>query len=204
MALRDKDMKPVIAYGSAGTGKTYGAVAAAYELLVNKKVGRIVVTRPNVPFADTNGFLPGTAREKIDPWVKPIMQHLGVFCNPNVIESWEKNGKLQFHLLEHVQGLTFDNSFVILDECQNMTFQQLKVFLTRTGKYSKVVLCGDIAQTSPRFKNSGLAELLRMVEKYELPVHYVEFGPEDILRSAQCKQWIMAFDKWESENDKVR
>lgn len=198
-SLRDKPMYPTIAYGSAGTGKTFGAVEAAFEALTMKRVGRIVVTRPNVSFADTTGFLPGTVREKLDPWVKPVLQHLHTFIQPQVTQLWEKEGKLQFHLLEHIQGLTFDNSFVILDECQNMTIQQLKVFLTRIGKYSKVVLCGDIAQTSPKFRNSGLAELLKIVERYELPVHRIEFGPEDILRSETCKSFILAFEKWEKE-----
>lgn len=198
-ALRDKHMYPTVAYGTAGTGKTYGAVEAAFEYLTSKKAGQIVVTRPNVSFADTTGYLPGTAREKMNPWVAPVLQHLHTFIQPQVTEGWEKNGKLQFHLLEHIQGLTFDNSFVILDECQNMSIQQLKVFLTRIGKYSKVVLCGDIAQTSPKFKNSGLAELLQIVEKYNLPVHRIEFGPDDILRSETCKLFINAFEKWEEE-----
>lgn len=198
-ALRDKQMYPVIAYGCAGTSKTYGAVEAAFEALTMKRVGQIIVTRPNVSFADTTGFLPGSAREKLDPWVKPVLQHLHTFIQPQVTELWEKQGKLQFHLLEHIQGLTFDNSFVILDECQNMSIAQLKVFLTRMGKYSKVVLCGDIAQTSPKFRNSGLAELIQIVERYDMPVHRIEFGPEDILRSDMCKKWILAFDKWENK-----
>lgn len=200
-ALRDKQMYPTIAYGSAGTGKTYGAVEAAFEALTMKRVGQIIVTRPNVSFADTTGFLPGTAREKMNPWVKPVLQHLHTFIQPQVTELWEKQGKLQFHLLEHIQGLTFDNSFVILDECQNMSIQQLKVFLTRMGKYSKVVLCGDVAQTSPKFRNSGLAELISIVEKYDMPVHHIEFGPDDILRSDMCKQWIVNFERWEKEKN---
>lgn len=199
-ALRDKKKYPVIAFGTAGTGKTYGAVEAAFEALVGKNIGRIVVTRPNVSFADTTGFLPGTAREKLDPWVRPVLQHLNTFIQKEVTDRWEKEGKLQFHLLEHIQGLTFDNSFVILDECQNMSIQQLKVFLTRIGKHSKVVLCGDIAQTSPKFKNSGLKELLEIVNRYSLPVHTIEFGPDDILRSETCKLFINAFEAWEREN----
>lgn len=198
-ALRDKQMYPTIAYGSAGTGKTYGAVEAAFEALTMKRVGQIIVTRPNVSFADSLGLLPGTSREKINPWVLPVLQHLHTFIQPQVTEMWEKQGKLQFHPLEHIQGLTFDNSFVILDECQNMSISQLKVFLTRMGKYSKVVLCGDVAQTSPKFKNSGLAELIKIVERYDMPVHRIEFGPDDILRSDMCKQWICAFEKWENE-----
>lgn len=199
-ALRDKHMYPTIAYGSAGTGKTYGAVEAAFEALTSKKVGQIIVTRPNVSFADTTGFLPGTAREKLQPWVAPVLQHLHRYIQPQVTEVWEKQGKLQFHLLEHIQGLTFDNSFVILDEAQNMSLHQLKVFLTRMGKFSKVVICGDIAQTSPKFKNSGFGELLKIVNKYDLPVHQIEFTSDDILRSETCKMFINAFDQWDKDN----
>lgn len=199
-ALRDKKMYPTIAFGTAGTGKTYGAVQAAVEMLGDGRVSQIIVTRPNVSFADTTGYLPGTAREKMEPWIRPVMQLLTNFAPMGIIESWEKKGKLQFHLLEHIQGLTFDNSFVILDECQNMSSGQLKVFLTRIGKHTKVVLCGDVAQTSPKFKNSGLADLIDMVEKLKLPVHYIEFGPEDILRGDICKMFIKAFEKWEERN----
>lgn len=198
-ALRDKKMYPTVAYGSAGTGKTYGAVQAAYEGVIEKKFKRIVVTRPNVSFAEKNGLLPGTEREKMEPWIRPIMQHLKQFTNDGVIESWEKNKKLEFYPLEYIQGMTFDNSFIIVDEVQNMTFDQLRVFLTRTGKYSKVVLCGDINQVSPKFQNSGLAELIKMVGRYSLPVHQIQFGPEDILRSDQCKQWILAFEQWDQD-----
>ena len=109
-----------------------------------------------------------------------------------------KNGRLTYMPLEFIQGLTFDNTFIILDEVQNMTFEQLKVFLTRIGKWSKVVLCGDIAQVSPKFRGSGLAELIDMVDELELPVHTVEFTSDDILRSDVCKQFIVAFDKWEN------
>ncbi|HET8689286.1 MAG TPA: PhoH family protein [Methanosarcina sp.] len=200
LALRDKKFYPVIAYGSAGTGKTYGAVEAAYEGITHNKYQQIIVTRPNVSFADTNGFLPGTEREKMEPWVRPIFQHLNTFCPSYVSDKWERDGKLLFYPLEFIQGMTFDNSFIIVDECQNITFDQLKVLLTRTGKYSKLVLCGDIAQVSPKFANSGLAELIRMVEYLDMPVHRIEFTHEDILRSEQCKQWIKAFENWEIVN----
>ena len=198
LVLHDKKMFPVIAYGSAGVGKTYGAVGAAIEWLGKGRKQKVLVTRPNVSFANGNGFLPGTEREKIDPWVRPIQQNFHVQgAHKGLQESWEKNGNLIYMPLEFIQGLTFDNTFIIVDECQNMTFQQLKVFLTRTGKWSKVVLCGDIAQISPKFRESGLAELIQMIEYFNLSVHTVEFGREDILRSEQCKAWIEAFDAWE-------
>lgn len=199
IALRDKKLMPVIAYGSAGVGKTYGAVGAAIEWLARGKKQKVLVTRPNVSFAKESGFLPGTEREKIDPWVRPIQQNFDAHgAHKGLQESWEKHGNLVYMPLEFIQGLTFDNTFVIVDECQNMSFQQLKVFLTRTGKYSKVVLCGDIAQVSPKFKGSGLAELLQMIDYCKMNVHTIEFTKEDILRSDQCRAWIEAFQTWEN------
>lgn len=199
LALRDKGRTPVIAYGCAGTGKTCGAVGAAIEWLEKDKRKKVLVTRPNVSFAKEGGYLPGTEREKIDPWVRPIQQNFEFYgYHKGIQESLEKNGRLNYLSLEFVQGLTFDDTFIIVDECQNMTFQQLKVFLTRIGKYSKVVLCGDIAQISPKFRGSGLAELIQMIEYFNMNVHTIEFKREDILRSEECKAWITAFDDWEA------
>ena len=96
-----------------------------------------------------------------------------------------------------IQGLTFHDSLVIVDECQNMSFEQLRVFLTRTGRYSKVVLCGDVAQTSPRFHNSGLANLVKMVETLDMPCHTIHFTLDDCVRSGQCKTWLKGFEDWE-------
>ena len=198
-ALRDKKLLPVLAIGAAGTGKTCGAVGLAVEWLQSKR--KVVVTRPNVTFADELGFLPGTEREKMEPWIRPILQNFAYHgVNRGVVDGLEKAGNLTFLPLSYVQGLTFDNTLVIVDECQNMTFHQLKVMLTRMGKWSKIVLCGDVAQTSQHFAGSGLEALLRMVRRLELPVHVIEFTHEDILRSDQCKAWIVAFDQWEQEN----
>jgi len=198
IALRDKALMPVIAYGSAGVGKTYGAVGAAIDWLKQGKSQKIMVTRPNVSFAKESGFLPGTEREKIDPWVRPIQQNFAAHgVEEKKQETLEKYGRLTYMPLEFIQGLTFDNTFIIVDECQNMSFQQLKVFLTRTGKWSKVVLCGDVAQVSPKFANSGLAELIAMINYCNMSVHTIEFGKDDILRSDQCKAWIEAFETWE-------
>jgi phosphate starvation-inducible PhoH-like protein len=157
-----------------------------------------VVTRPNVSFAKENGFLPGTEREKMAPWVRPIEQNftkLGVKAGE--LTMLEKQGRLMYMPLEFIQGLTWDDTLIIVDEVQNMSYEQLKVLLTRQGTYSKVVLCGDVAQTSPKFKQSGLAELVRMVRGLSVDCHLIDFNYEDIIRSEQCKKWIMAFDSWE-------
>lgn len=202
LALHDRDQRPVIAYGSAGTGKTYGAVQAAIDFINGSKKNKLVVVRPNVSFADKNGFLPGSEREKQEPWVRPIrhlLRELGV--NYNDQECLEKNGRILYYPLEYIQGLTFDNSFVIVDECQNMSFEQIKVFVTRIGKYSKMVFCGDIAQISPKFHQSGLAQFLSMIEKFDMNIHTIEFNREDILRSKLCKEFIVAFEDWEKIND---
>lgn len=201
-ALYNRDMIPTIAFGSAGTGKTYGAVGRAVSWLEDKN-NKVIVTRPNVSFAEKSGYLPGTEREKLDPWVRPIQQNFDMHgINHNHLECLEKNEAVQFLALETIQGLTFDNTLMIVDECQNMSFQQLKVLLTRIGKYSQLVLCGDIAQVSPKFRGSGLAELIDMIEAYELRVNLIEFTTEDVLRSHQCKQWLEAFENWELGEDK--
>lgn len=118
LALRDKARSPVLAYGCAGTGKTFGAVGAALEWLDGDKRKKVLVTRPNVSFAKEGGYLPGTEREKIDPWVRPIQQNLlAQGCNKGVQESLEKHGRLQYMSLEFIQGMTFDDTFIIVDEC---------------------------------------------------------------------------------------
>lgn len=190
---------PTLAIGSAGTGKTYGAVKAAVRHLKDKKVGKIVVIRPNVSFADTNGFLPGTEEEKLAPWIRPIYQNLAQ-CGVGKahIDNMINKGQLEVLALEHAQGLTFDNSFVIVDECQNMTFKQLEVLMTREGKYTTTVLCGDVRQTSPKFRGSGLQEMIDMVETLKLDVNVIEFNREDIKRSNRCAKWIAAFEDWEA------
>lgn len=199
VALHDRKNMPVIAYGSAGTGKTYGAIGRAVEWLDGVKKSQVILARPNVSFASTNGFLPGGEREKLLPWIRPLQQNFiahGVGIAHQ--EDLEKNRRIQYYMLEHIQGLTWDNALVIVDECQNMSFEQIKVLVTRMGKYSKLVLCGDVAQTSPLFKGSGLAEFIRMVETLDLPVHTIHFTVDDVLRSEQCKMMIGAFEEWEA------
>lgn len=195
--LRDKDMLPVIATGPAGTGKTYGAVERAVDWLSDKRK-KCLVTRPNVSFAKEGGYLPGTEREKMAPWVRPIEQNFRLHgLGDGALSMLEKEKRLVYMPLEFIQGLTWDDTFIIVDEAQNMTFEQLKVFLTRTGKYSKVVLCGDVAQVSPKFRASGLAELLDMVKQLNGACHSIEFNYNDVMRSKQCKDWIIMFDQWE-------
>lgn len=101
--------------------------------------------------------------------------------------------------LEHIQGRTFHEAFIVLDECQNMSYEQYKVFLTRIGRWSKMVICGDIAQTSPKFKQGGLATLLQMFDATGFPIHSIHMTLEDVVRSEQCKRAIEAFENWEAK-----
>ena len=198
-ALRDKAQMPVIAYGTAGTSKTYSACGAVVEYLRKDKRKKFIGVRPNISFAEKNGFLPGSEREKMEPWIRPIQQNLAANgLGYGEQECLEKNRRIQYLPLEHIQGLTFDDAFVVVDECQNMTFEQIKGLMTRIGKYTKVVLCGDIAQVSPLFKSSGLGEYLDMVEHLDLNVHTIGFTRDDVLRGDVCKQQIVAFEEWDA------
>lgn len=199
LALRDKEMWPTIAWGSAGTGKTYMAVGFAVEWVKRGKGNKVVVIRPPESFTKGLGYLPGTLREKLQPWVNPIQQ---AFISQGLCKSeldmMEKRGKLEYVALEYIQGLTFDNTLVIVDEAQNATFTSMKMLLTRMGKWSKIVLCGDTAQTAKSVKG-GLGELVDMVVNLNLNCHVIKFSHDDILRSKQVKDWLVAFDKWEGE-----
>lgn len=202
LALRDKKMMPAIGYGCAGTGKTYGAVGAAVEWLKSSNKNTVIVARPSVAYADEVGFLPGTEREKADPWVRPIQQNLNAHgIGKSHQEDLEKLGKLKYQTLSFVQGMTFDNAFIIVDECQNMTYNQIKMMFTRVGNWSKIVLCGDVSQVSENFENSGLGEWLAMVEHFDLPYHTIKFTRDDIMRGPVCKQTIIACEDWEAIRD---
>lgn len=199
LVLRDKKLMPAIGYGPAGTGKTFGAVGAGVEFLQHSNKNQLIVTRPNVAYADEVGFLPGTEREKAEPWIRPIQQNLNAHgIGKAHQEDLEKRGKIQYQTMAFIQGLTFDNAFIIVDECQNLSYQQIKMLFTRVGNWSKLVMCGDVSQVSPDFQNSGLAEWLDMTIAMDLPYHTIKFTRDDILRSDICKQTIIACEEWEA------
>lgn len=199
MALNDHDLNPVLCLGSPGTGKTHMAVGKAVDWMKHSNKHNVVVVRPNVSFADTLGYTKGSTREKLSGWIRPIEKcFIEHGFNLNMQECAEKNGNLEYVALEEIQGLSWHNSFVILDECENMSFSQLKVFMTRIGNYSKVVLCGDIAQTSPKFKNSGLREFVAMCETLDMPIHIIKMTSDDILRGDITKKFLIGFEKWEN------
>lgn len=196
-----QDKLPTICIGSQGTGKTYGAVEEAVNRLKARTIRRIVFARPNVPFADTLGFLPGTDQEKLEPWIRPVKDLLLQFIKIHELEDFIKRGVIEFLPFEHIQGLTFDGTMIILDECQNASFEQLKIFLGRQGQYSKTVVCGDIKQTSEKFRNSGLGELTDLVRTLDVDCNIIEFTLEDCVRSKECKKWLEAFEQWDQRKE---
>ena len=185
-----------IVLGPAGTGKTYIAASFAASLYLNKKIDKIILTRPNIPAGRSIGFFPGTLEEKMAPWVVPVMDVLVKHLGHGVVETGIKNGNIQVIPFETMRGRSFEDAFVLLDEAQNTTVPEIKMFLTRVGEGCRVVLNGDIQQSDLR-EDSGLFRTIKMVEKYEIPVPIVEFSTEDIVRSDLCRIWVEAFIKEE-------
>lgn len=183
-----------IVMGCAGTGKTYIAAATAANLYKNNKINKIVLTRPNVPAGRGLGFLPGTLGEKIGPWVIPFTDVIREYLGEAVYETAVKNGNIDIVPFEIMRGRTFNDSFIILDEAQNTLPAEMKMFLTRIGDNSQVVINGDIKQSDLK-ATSGLHTIVDLVNRYELPIPIVEFTAEDIVRSDICAMWIKTFDK---------
>ena len=191
-----KTAQQTIVLGPAGTGKTYIAASFAASLYLNKKIDKIILTRPNIPAGRSIGFFPGTLEEKMAPWVVPVMDVLVKHLGHGVVETGVKNGNIQVIPFETMRGRSFEDAFVLLDEAQNTTVPEIKMFLTRVGEGCRVVLNGDIQQSDLR-EDSGLFKTIKMVEKYEIPVPIVEFTTEDIVRSDLCRIWVEAFIKEE-------
>lgn len=184
----------VIVTGSAGTGKTYIAASWASKLFLENKVERIILTRPNVPSGRSLGFFPGSMEEKIAPWVIPFTDVIQSQLGPGAFEASVKKRSIDIVPFEVMRGRTFHNAFVILDEAQNTTPAEMKMFLTRIGDESQVVINGDIKQSDLK-SDSGLLTILKMIQKQGLPVPHIEFTVEDIVRSDICAMWVKAFDK---------
>lgn len=181
-----------IVLGPAGTGKTYIAATIAADLYYQKKINKIVLSRPNVSSGRSIGFFPGTLEEKMAPWMAPVIDVLVKRLGPGVVETALKLGNIEVCPFETMRGRSFDDAFIILDEAQNTTPAEMKMFLTRVGTNTKVVINGDVQQ-SDLTGQSGLLKALKMVERYNLPVAVVEFQASDIVRSDLCKLWIEAW-----------
>ena len=198
VALMDKnDM--LFAVGPAGTGKTYTAVALAVRALKEKQVRKIILTRPAVESGENLGFLPGDLKEKLDPYMQPLYDALRDMIPHERLESHLEKGIIQIAPLAFMRGRTLDNAFVILDEAQNTTHNQMKMFLTRMGKHAKFVITGDPGQIDlPRKQVSGLKESLLALKDIE-GIAQVYLDDKDVVRHRLVKEIIAAYKSIETE-----
>lgn len=193
----------VFAVGPAGTGKTYTAVALAVRALKNKEVKRIVLTRPAVEAGENLGFLPGDLKEKLDPYLMPLYDALRDMIPPEKLGDMIEFGIIEIAPLAFMRGRTLDKAFVILDEAQNTTSMQMKMFLTRMGMTAKFVITGDMSQVDlPHRQKSGLSYALDILKDVE-GIGIIRLGQSDVIRHSLVKRIVDAFDKAEAE-EKIR
>ena len=187
----------VLGIGPAGTGKTFLAVAMATKALRAKEVNRIILTRPAVEAGEKLGFLPGDLQNKIDPYLRPLYDALYEMLGPETYQKYGERGTIEIAPLAYMRGRTLDDSFIILDEAQNTTPEQMKMFLTRLGFNSKAVVTGDITQTDLPFgKKSGLVEAVKILEGIDdIAVH--RFTEKDVVRHRLVQRIILAYEKYE-------
>jgi len=183
----------VIVCGSSGTGKTYIAATYAANMYANREIDKIILTRPNVSVGKDLGYFPGTLEEKFAPWAAPVLDVLNEQLGKGTVETGIKSGNIEMAPLSTMRGRSFKNAFIILDEAQNTTVPEMKMFLTRIGKDCTVVINGDIKQ-SDIGSHSGLSKIIHLAKKHYLPIPIIEFGVDDIVRSDICKMWIIAFE----------
>ncbi len=189
----------VIGTGPAGTGKTFLAVAMAVKALREKKVSRIILTRPAIEAGEKLGFLPGDLQSKIDPYLRPLYDSLYEMMGAENYQRQVEKGVIEIAPLAYMRGRTLDDSFIILDEAQNCTPEQMKMFLTRLGFNSKAVVTGDLTQTDlPSGQKSGLFEAVRILEDIDdIAIH--SFTEKDVVRHKLVQKIILAYEKYEKE-----
>jgi phosphate starvation-inducible PhoH-like protein len=197
-AVRDHTV--TFAIGPAGTGKSYLAVALAVQALQSKTVNRIILTRPAVEAGERLGFLPGDIQAKVDPYLRPLFDALYDMLDPERVSAYLENGIIEVAPLAFMRGRSLNDSFVILDEAQNTSPEQMKMFLTRLGFGSKMVVTGDVTQIDlPRDQRSGLVvigEILAQVQD----ISFVRFGNEDVVRHQLVQRIVAAYGEYEREN----
>jgi phosphate starvation-inducible PhoH-like protein len=184
----------VFGVGPAGTGKTYLAMAQAVSYLVNKKVSRIILARPAVEAGEKLGFLPGDLQEKVNPYLRPLYDALYDMLETERVARYLERGTIEIAPIAFMRGRTLNDSFVILDEAQNTTSEQMKMFLTRLGFGSKAVITGDITQIDlPTGRTSGLVEAIKVVGNIE-GIEFVRFDDRDVVRHKLVQQIVKAYD----------
>lgn len=191
--IKKKDI--VFGIGPAGTGKTYIAVVLAVAALKEGKIKRIVLTRPAVEAGESLGFLPGDLQEKVDPYLRPLYDALNEVLGPEQVAKTLERGLIEIAPLAYMRGRTLDDSFIILDEAQNTTPEQMKMFLTRLGFGSKMVITGDVTQIDlPRGKSSGLVEAQRILRSIE-EIGFISFDEQDVVRHSLVQKIIVAYNE---------
>ena len=194
----------IFAIGPAGTGKTYTAVALAVRALKNKLVKKIILTRPAVEAGESLGFLPGDLKEKIDPYLRPLYDALDDMIPADKLGYYMSTRTIEIAPLAYMRGRTLDNAFIILDEAQNATELQLKMFLTRIGPNAKAIITGDLTQIDlPKNQRSGLEKASRILKNIDGIAH-IELDEEDVVRHRLVKSILRAYDKDHKEREKER
>ncbi|SHN01329.1 phosphate starvation-inducible protein PhoH [Cyclobacterium lianum] len=194
----------IFALGPAGTGKTYIAVALAVRALKNREVKRIIITRPAVEAGENLGFLPGDLQEKLDPYLRPIYDALGDMVPAEKLRFYQENRVIEIAPLAYMRGRTLHDAFVLLDEAQNTTSEQIKMFLTRMGPNSKVIINGDQSQVDlPLKQKSGLKESLRILKDVK-GIGIVHLSGKDVVRHRLVKSIIEAYERSEQEEKPVK
>lgn len=185
-----------VATGDPGTGKTFiPSVLAAIELLKGKSsdFDKLILIRPNEPLGNSLGMLPGTLEEKLEPWLVPIADGISWYAGETYYKYCIRSGKIDYLAVEHARGRTFNNAFVIVDEAQNIGVEAMKAIVTRVGLDCRLVICGDIAQVDINKKDSGLAMLMRLKDKYGSAVPFTHIELVDNVRSSESAQFVKIF-----------
>jgi len=189
-ALQNYDQ--LIVLGPSGTGQSYIAATYAANQYLQKKIDKIIITRPNVSVGKDLGHLPGTIEDKYSPWLAPVMDTLEKHLGKAVVETAIKSGNIEMAPLAFMRGRSFSNAIILAEELQNLSVAEFKMFITRVGDNCKVIMNGDIKQSDIRGE-SGLALAISLSKKYKIDAAVIEFSLDDVVRSDICKQWLTAF-----------
>jgi len=185
----------VVTIGPAGVGKTYCAVNAAVNLLVQGKAKKLVLVRANIPTGKTLGSSPGDIYDKLGPWLAPMTSEIKKRLGANDYDAKRHSGQIEFHPLETIRGASFEDTVILVDESQNLTYEEVKAITTRIGEGSKMILMGDPMQKDTR--ESGLVVFKQVINKYRLDIPIIEFKVEDIVRSDLVADLVKAYMKFE-------
>ena len=201
-SLYDHDL--VFALGPAGTGKTYIAVAMAVHQFLNGEVDRIILSRPAVEAGEKLGFLPGDLKDKIDPYLRPLYDALFDMMPPEKVMRHMENGEIEVAPLAYMRGRTLSNAYIILDEAQNSTATQMKMFLTRLGEGSRMTITGDLSQLDlPRDVKSGLLDATRKLERID-GIDIIRFSDKDVVRHNLAAKIVHAYEEWDKKRNAAR